>query len=107
MDTKTESKVSVKLFAGYFLNPEIRMHLQRSSAWKQASIAPTKEKAHELLEIYFNGKNYIGSYLAEEKVTLVELKKVENDVLTALKKYCPDCDTENMKISIFPQVFVA
>lgn len=105
MNTQTVSKVTVQLFVGCHSTSEVKMHLNHSGAWKQASIGRSKND-NELVEVYFQGKEYLGYYLPTEKVTLEELNLIEHLVKEKLQVYCPDLDTKNSKLSVFAQVFV-
>ncbi len=104
MAQSLEGKVTTKLFAGFLLNPEIKMLLNLSREWKQASF--TKNEGR-LSEAHYQGKDYLGFYLSPEKITLVQLKELETQVRTRLKSYCPGLDADEIKMYIFPQVFVA
>lgn len=107
MSLELKNKVSVKMFVGFHLNSEIRMILNQSKTWKQASIMPLEKESQELIEVHFHGKDYFGRHLPLEKVPLQELKEIENHIKNRLKSYCPEYDAESVKICIFPQVFVA
>lgn len=101
------NKVTIKLFAGLYLSSEIRMNLNQSKIWKQASIA-SGDKAHsELIEVHHHGKDYLGCYLPSPKITLAQLNEINDQIKMSLKSYCPDLDPENAKVCIFAQVFVA
>jgi len=108
MTTTIESanKITVKLFTGYHLNSEIKMHLKQSLNWKQAAISPIKE-GEELIEVHYHDKDYLGYYLSTDKITLSELKKAEDFLKQRLTSYCAEYSLENIKICIFAQVFVA
>lgn len=100
-----EDNVSVKLFVGFEVTSEIRMHLKRSKAWQQTSVLKPAER--DLIEIHHHGQDYIGRYLPQDRVVLSDVKA--NDALTkkALKTYCPDYDLEGITMRIFPQVYVS
>lgn len=97
--------MSAKIFAGYALNSETKMHLAKSFAWKQITILPVDE-TQNLIEISHEGKNYLGCYL-KKKPTLDEIRKLEGFIAKQMKKYCPDLLTENFNVSIFAQIFLA
>lgn len=105
MSAPTENKILVKMFVGCYLNSEIRMYLNESKTWKQAAILRTKDK--ELIEVHFQNKDYIGKYLESETINLDQLKKSEKEVRETLKRYVCDCDSDSLKICVFPQLFIA
>lgn len=104
MTTDLLNKISIKLFAGCDINSEIRMHLTHSIQWKHAALTSSKEG---LQIACYKGKNYFGFYLEQKKLTLNELKEIQQTIRKELKIYCPDLEIENIKICIFPQVFIA
>lgn len=101
----TEDAVSVKLFVGFQVTSEIKMHLNRSKAWRQASVLKPAER--DLIEVHHHGQDYVGRFLPQDRLILSEVR--DNDILAkqALKNYCPDCNLDGMTIRVLPQVFVA
>lgn len=104
MSIETKNKVSTRLFVGCLITSEIRMHLTQSIQWKHAMLATNNET---IQEIHYQNKEYLGLYLAFTQTTLEELKKNQDQIRTQLKIFCPNLETENVSICIFPQVFVA
>lgn len=105
MTTDTLKSVSTRLFAGCFINSEIRMHLNQSIQWKHAILTPSADRI--LHEVHFHGKDYFGLYADCKKITIKDLTMIQQNIRQELKKYCPDLVVENIKICIFPQVFIA
>jgi len=99
-------KPSSKLFIGYRITPEIRMHLSQSAQWKHAVISPNKQ-GQELQEVHFGGQDYIGSYLTQEMVSLNELQITEAFVKQRFSSYCSNYTIENARVCVFAQVFIA
>jgi hypothetical protein len=110
MESKTEStiesKLTFKIFAGFLINGEIKMHLQDSILWKQA-LVDRSTHSKELIEIYFDEKEFIGQYMEKNEFILEELYKMHEQLKKSLQRYCPDCNIETLKFSIFAQVFIA
>jgi len=102
----SNTKLSIKLFVGCPINSEVKMNLNQSPTWKQASIAPAGSP-DELVEIHFHGKDFIGRYLSSDTITVPELQKHENHVKARLRFYCPAFDIRELNPCIFAQVFIA
>lgn len=100
------NKINNKLFSGYLLTSEIRMHLNQSKIWHQISILPADDEK-ELLEVRHQGKDYIGRYLKESYTSLSDLKEVAAAIQQRLQDYCPNYHPLAGKVCIFSQVFVA
>lgn len=100
-----ENQIKCKLFAGYVISSELRLQLNQSSLWKQAKIAPSIP--HDLEEIHFHQKDYIGHFLTQSCVTLSELKKLEDQISQTLKSYCPHFSSEKIRIIVFSQLFIS
>lgn len=108
MTTDTSHKVTTKIFIGCHITSEIRMHLNQSIQWKNASILNSASSSTpELQEIHYHGKEYLGLYSPNKTLTIKDLTTEQNNILYQLKKYCPTLEVENIKIYVFPQVFVA
>jgi len=101
-DLFLDNRMTVKMFTGCMLNPEIRMHLSQSQQWKQANIGSEQK----LIEIHHQTKDYLGQYAAETELTLAHLKVIQNEIKDLLQMYCPRLDTSKVRFFIFPQVFI-
>lgn len=99
------SKLSKKLFLGVFLDSEKRMLLSQSVQWKQVKILPPTAQ-NELIEAHYQGKDYLGLYLSEA-LTSTQLDETKMKIQERMKAYCPTCETEEMKIFAFAQVFIS
>ncbi len=104
-DERNDDSVAVKLFVGFQVTSEMRMHLHRSKAWQQASVLCPSER--DLIEIHHHGHDYVGRFLPQDRLILSDVRA--NDALAkkALKEYCPECDLDGITVRIFPQVFVS
>lgn len=105
MNTDIDNRILVKVFIGCRFHAELKMFLNQSKAWKEASLIPDPH-ANNLCEVHYQQKDYIGLFLPHEKNTLSELKTYEKLVLDKLKEFCPTLESETLKITIFPQIFI-
>lgn len=105
MSTDCCERVKAKLFAGILLTSEVRMYLNDSSAWKQAVIAAASG-TDDLIEIKHLKKDYIGCYLAEDKVRLHELEKYMQFVTSKLEEYCPQLPKKAFRFRVFSQLLI-
>jgi hypothetical protein len=100
------SKVTTKLFAGFRISSEIRMHLNQSIQWKHATLL-TASMPFSLQRIPYQGKEYLGFYLKSHRLTVKELREFQDMIKQEVNQYCPDLEVETMTVFIFPQVFIA
>ena len=108
MTTDTSSKVATKIFTGCHITSEIRMHLNQSIQWKNAIILATASTTNpEAQQIHYKGKDYFGLYSPNKTLTIKDLTSTQHTIRQQLKNYCPTLEVENIKICVFPQVFVA
>lgn len=102
MNTDLSTRVTTKLFAGYLLNSELRMHLNQSKTYKQDKIGSHQD----LNEVHYQEKDYFGIYLEQTMVAFDELKKLEESLRKRLDFYCPNFNNEHTTFFVLPQVFV-
>lgn len=106
MDTTIESKVSVKLFIGCCVTPELKNHLSQSNEWKQASIMRATDQ-DVLTETHFQNKLYIGLYADDLFLTMHEIHAVHKKIIEQIHLYCPKlARSDKLPVFIFPQIFV-
>ena len=98
------SKTTAKLFAGFLLSSELKMHLNSSTEWK--SLAVTPENSQEFQLIQYDEKKFVGHYLPEEKLTLNEIKAYELQMTQKLLSYCPKLTGKHLKFSLLSQLFI-
>jgi hypothetical protein len=106
MTLSSERRVTVKLFVGYPLTSDLRMHLKQSIAWKQAKILEDSD-VRDLVETHFQDKDYIGKYITQKNLTLPEIKAIESEVRESLLRYCSELAPESLKLYLFPQIFIS
>ena len=95
-----QNRLTVKLFIGFLLTSELRMHHKQSLKTKNVL-------AHGLDQVRYRSKEYLGFYLPHENIPLAELKKIQEEVQKRLSIQCPTLQKEYLNIFIFPQLFVA
>ena len=105
MEASVQGLVKVRLFAGFALNSEMKMHLKQSTAWKNAKIDKSHSK-HAIEEIHYQEKDYLGIYLDAENQTIPQLKEIDLELRNQLAHYCPEFNVESIKLYIFPQIFI-
>lgn len=105
MNINIKDRVTAKLFVGCIITSEVRMHLNQSVGWKTALIIPNGD-FHDLKEVHFQDKDYIGVFSPATNITLKELKEFEKIVSDKLLEYCPELSVNSVKFCVFPQVFV-
>lgn len=93
--------IQIRIFLGYILNKEIKLHLNQSSKWKEAKIVGKLP----LIETQWQEKEYIGCYLPSA-LTYIQLKEKEREVKTQLQNYCPKLNLDKHPIYLFSQFFL-
>jgi len=107
VDTALDSRVTVRLFIGCAVNPELRINLTHSLPWKQASIMRATDQ-DLLLETHFQNKSYIGLYVDDQQFTLQQIRKDQQKIREQLLIYCPKLTgIDKLPIYVFPQIFVS
>lgn len=101
-----ESKLTVKIFVGCLLTAEARLFLQNSLKWKHALIEGERS-SHHLLSVHYENKDYVGKATDKDNATLEELDAIEKNIRQQMSFYCPELDTNTLKIMIFPQILVS
>lgn len=94
-----------KLFAGFMLTSELKMHLNESKTWKSAKSIPTND-TDDLIETRYGKHHYVGLFLPEKLLPLGALKDYEKKIGQKLQHYCPQLDSIKMKFCVFSQLFV-
>lgn len=102
----TTPKVSTRIFVGFLITAELKMHLNLSIKWKHANILGKKSK-DILQEVHFHGKDFIGLYVPDTKLTVSSLLEYEKNIKQQLHTFCPKVEIENVDSIVFPQVFIA
>jgi hypothetical protein len=100
------SNLTVKLFVGCLINPEIRRLLKQSSEWKEASIE-WQSDPKGIREIRYQDHDYVGKYIEKESAPLPEIKEIEREIKNIIEAYCPDLPQKKLKIVVFPHLFIS
>lgn len=103
MENAMKSHVKAKIFIGFELKVDLKMALSQNSQWNAAAVSKTTD----LRQIHFNEKEYIGVHLEHDMITMKHVRDQAAIVRTELERFCPNYNTVNLKINVFPQVFVA
>jgi len=103
MTEEPSGQVTAKLFVGFLINSEVKMHLNDSSAWRNAKAIPSDDT---LIEVRHQGCDYIGYYLKNTIVMLMELKEHEKKAQNTLKSYCPQLPSQAYRFVTFSQLFI-
>lgn len=105
LDQKKKSKIISKLFIGFFITSEMRMHLNLSASWKMAK-EMHDENGQDLIEIHYEEHDYIGSSLENNKALYSDLKIEKERIEKQLQIYCPKLPLAGSRFYVFPQLFV-
>lgn len=101
----TEKSLLLKLFVGFQITTELRMHLNQSIMWKKAQIVKEFEPNH-LVEVRLQEISYMGKFLDEPAVHLSELQKHDVELHEKLHEYCPMLKQEKFKLFILYQQLI-
>jgi hypothetical protein len=105
MTHSKEAAIATKLFIGYPLTAELRLHLSNSEEWKQSQVM--QQNSDTIQEIHHKEKNYIGIFLKIEKPSLEDLETTKSQLTTRIEGYSSEIDLRKQSIIIFPQIFLA
>lgn len=101
-----EKGITYKLFAGFLVSSELRMHLRNSSQWKEHQIV--QDEMLENLKIApFEGKDYLGYYIEPSYIKVNELEKIEEKIREALQKLLPKYSPNSLTLYLFAQAFIS
>jgi hypothetical protein len=103
--TLTNNRVTLKLFFGCLLTPDIEMRLKQSLNWKKSRINSDGD-IQALTETYFQEKKYLGFFLDQPSASLSDFRLAEKEIRDSLAYYCSDLPIENLKLFIFSQIFI-
>ena len=98
----TASNITIKLFIGYTLTPDIYIQLNKSKEWKQAQIDPD---ASLISTIRYQEKQYIGGLTEEQSLPFSTVKEIGEQVQHALEKFCPELLIGKLKLYTFSQTY--
>lgn len=92
--------IQIRIFIGFLLNKEMRMHLKQSAAWSEAKMLGNPD----LTEAQDHDKEYIGRFVSSP-VSCSELKKMESEIKSQLHLYCPKLNLDKQRSYLISQLF--
>lgn len=92
--------VETRIFLGFLLTKEIKLHLSQSPSWKEAKLLGTQE----LIETQFQEKDYLGQFISQ-RLSCAQLKKLNLEIRSQLHQFCPKLDLEKQHSFLFSQLF--
>jgi hypothetical protein len=95
--------MKTRLFLGFLISGHIKTALFDSSTWKQAK---AMSLADGLVEVRHGGQDYIGRYVEDDKLSLGDVKKLENQIMQMLVSYAPQLSVTEGSCIVFAQLFV-
>lgn len=101
----TEQGISLKLFFGMLLTPDIKIKLQQSREWLGEAIG-SNHSADKMIIVHYRNKEYLGIYI-EWPVKVAELKTALMNCKKKLQDYLPDVHVDIFRPTIFPQLFIS
>lgn len=103
MKQEIDNRITIKMFYGCPLLPDLRLQLEKSQQWKLAKIG--SERA-PLEVIRHQEKDYCGSFLHSDEMTISNLEAEAKRIHNKIKEFCSNYDTETLNFTIFPIVFI-
>jgi hypothetical protein len=100
-----EKGITFKLFAGFLVNAELRMHMRLSPQWKEQEILQ-KNALNDLKLVHFNDMDYLGIYLERTRITLQEIDSLETRIRKSLKDLFPKYPSDTLNLYLFTQAFI-
>ena len=104
--TKKQSPLLVKLFIGFPLTTEIKMHLSQSESWKQEQAIASSETT-SLQTIWYKEKEFIGIFFEQSSPSIKEVKSLEQQIIKLLSSHSSELNVGNFSRVIFPQIFLS
>lgn len=106
MSTPIKNQILVKIFVGFQFTIDLKLQLTQTNEWKQSSVVKNKDKEN-LSVVRYNETEYIGKYFDYTMLTMKDIRENAKEVKIQLRNFVPEYDVDSLKISLFPQVFVA
>lgn len=103
MNETITPSITLKLFAGFKVTSELRMHLNHSSLWKENEIL---NKENSLKKVNFEDEEYLGLYLSVPFISLNEIAYLEDSLKQTLLEICPQYKQEKLILHLFSQPFI-
>lgn len=100
-----KNQLALRIFTGFLINPELRMHLQQSKLWKEAKLF--HHLTASLVEVRFEEKDYIGRYLPLPEISIQEIKSLEDEIKKEIQALCPMLKVDKLHLRFFSQPFIS
>lgn len=104
--TIAEKGITFKLFTGFPVNSELRMHLKLSKTWKEHQIIQ-KKTPDDLQLVHFNDKDYLGYYLEPSLISMQDISALEKKIRTAFEDFFPKYQSDALSLYFFAQAFIS
>lgn len=93
--------LQVRIFIGYQVNKEIKIHLDQSPHWREEKMLGIAN----LIETDWKNHHYIGQFTSS-LLSFLEIQEKEKQMKNNLQIYCPKLNVEKHFIYLFPQLFI-
>ena len=104
-DLQVDRGITVRMFYGCPVIPELRTQLERSQSWKLAQIERQKGKNIPVI-IRHQEKDYFGTYLSGTEATIAGIEAEEKRIHHKINEFCPEFDIESLNFTIFSIVLI-
>lgn len=96
--------ISIMMFIGVKLRPDLKMLLHNSPAWRRAKAVSDEG---DLKEQSYQGNTYLGLLISSDTIPFSEISSLEHSIRSRLKHYCEELDIDALPVEVFPQTFIA
>lgn len=103
--TVAEKGITFKLFAGFPVNSELKMHVKMSKNWKEHQIIQ-KKTSEDLQLVHFNEKDYLGYYLESSIISMQDVGALEKKIRAAFDDFFPKYSSDSLSLYFFAQAFI-
>lgn len=97
--------IAFKLFVGFLVTSELRMHLKLSEKWKEHVIVQ-KYAPEDLQLVHFEEKDYFGYYQDPAYLQIRDVEKVELKIRDSLMELVPKYQPDSLMLYLFVQSFI-
>ena len=104
--TIAEKGLTFKLFTGFSVSSELRMHLKLSKTWKEHQIIQ-KKTPDDLQLVHFNDKDYLGYYLEPSMISMQDVNLLEKKIQRAFEHFFPKYQSDSLSLYFFAQAFIS
>lgn len=101
----TTKELNYRVFAGFAVSAELKNELTQSKEWNLLRILPLNDRK-KLSLVRFESKEFIGVYLPDKQLTLLEISRVAEDLKDKLRTLCPKLNVAKPQLKLFTQAFI-